>query len=86
MPTADTITISLPQQVVEEMAKHLGVSSQDIDLSSSLSEVLGLGPVELSDLLSYLADKFDVTFNPQDIEHLKTTNDIIEAIEDLSLE
>lgn len=68
------------------MAKHLGVSPQDIDPSSSLAEDLGLGPVELSDLLAYLADKFNVTFNPDDIERVRSVSDIIETIEDLSLE
>ena len=78
--------VPLQQQVVEEMAKHLGVSPQDIDLSSSLQEDLGLGPVELSDLLTYLSNKFDIQFDPEDLEHLRTVNDIVEIIEDLSLE
>jgi acyl carrier protein len=86
MPPQDNNTIPLQQQVVEEMAKHLGVSPQDIDLSSSLSEDLGMGPVELSDLLSYLAERFDIKFDTEDVEHLRTTNDIVETIEDLSLE
>ncbi len=77
---------TLQTQIIEEMAKHLGVSPQDIDLSSSLQEDLGLGVVELSDLLSFLASKFEVEFDPEDIEHLRTVNDLVEAIEDLSLE
>lgn len=76
----------MQQRVIEEVAKYLGVSPQDIDPASSLSDDLGLGPVELSDLLSYLAEKFEVTFDPADIERLHTVNDVVEMIEDLSLE
>jgi acyl carrier protein len=86
MPPQDHQDLPLQQQVVEEMAKHLGVSTQDIDLASSLSEDLGLGPVELSDLLSYLSEKFEVEFDSEEIEHLRSVNDIAELIEDLSLE
>lgn len=86
MPPDNASSAPLAQQVVEEMAKHLGVSPQDIDLSLSLADDLSLGPVELSDLLSYLSDKFNVTFDPQDIEYLRTVNDLVETIEDLSLE
>lgn len=76
----------MQQQVIDEMAKHLGISPQDIDPNSSLSDDLGLGPVELSDLLAALSTKFNITFNPDDVEGMHTVNDLIETIEDLSLE
>lgn len=78
--------MSLQQQVIEEIAKHLGVTPQDIDLNAQLSEDLGLGPVEHADLLEAVAVKFNVTFNPADIEGVKTINDIVAMVEDLSLE
>lgn len=73
-------------QIIEEIAKHLGVTPQDIDLNASLSEDLGLGPVELADLLSSISAKFNISFDPQEIEGLKTVNDIVVTVEDLSLE
>lgn len=73
-------------QVIEEIAKHLGVTSQDIDAHSSLQEDLGLGPIELADLLTALSRKFDVNFDPNEVEGLKTVNDIVVMVEDLSLE
>lgn len=77
---------TMQQQIIDEMAKHLGISPQDIDINSSLSEDLGLGPVELSDLLSALSAKFNVSFSPEDVENMRTVNDVTEIIEDLSLE
>ena len=73
-------------QVIEEIAKHLGVTSQDIDTHSSLQEDLGLGPVELADLLLALSRKFNVNFDPTEVEGIKTVNDIVVMVEDLSLE
>lgn len=76
----------MQNQVIEEMAKHLGVTPQDIDLNASLSDDLGLGPVEMADLLSALSTRFNITFDPSDIEGLRSVNDIVVMVEDLSLE
>ena len=73
-------------EIIEEIAKYLGVTPQDIDLSASLSEDLGINTIELADLLSALSVKFNITFNPEETERLSTVNDIVVMIEDLSLE
>lgn len=73
-------------EVVEEIAKHLGVTVQDIDIHASLAEDLGLGPIEIADLLSALSKRFNITFTPAEIEGLRTVSDVIVMIEDLSLE
>ncbi len=74
------------KEIVEEIAKHLGVTPQDIDINASMSEDLALGPVELADLISAMSEKFQVSFDQSDVDRLKTVNDLVEAIEDLSLE
>ncbi len=74
------------REIVAAIAKHLGVTSQDIDLHSSLETDLGLGPLEKADLLSELSNKFGVTFNPAEIEEIETVNDLVVMIEDLLLE
>lgn len=76
----------MQKDIIEEIAKHLGITPQDIDLNASLTEDLTLSPVELADLLSALSQRFQISFNPADIEHLRNVNDIVEMIEDLSLE
>jgi acyl carrier protein len=76
----------MQKQVIAEFAKHLGVTPQDIDLSASLAEDLGIGPVEMADLLGFMSERFKVTFHPGDIKGLETVNDLVETIEDLSLE
>lgn len=74
------------KEIIEEIAKYLGVTPQDIDPQASLSEDLELGPIELSDLLGTLAARFNIAFAPEEIEGLRTVNDVIVLVEDQSLE
>lgn len=74
------------QEVINFIAKHLGVTPQDIDIESSLSDNLELGPIEISDLLAELSAEFNVVFMPEDVASIKTVRDIVILIEDLSLE
>jgi len=76
----------MQQEIIAEIAKHLGVTPQDIDSNASLVDDLALGPIDRADLLSALSEKFDITFNPGEVDGFKTVNDIIVAIEDSSLE
>lgn len=73
-------------EVIAEIAKHLGVTPQDIDISAGLTDDLGLGPVEMADLISAISQKFDVVFSSGDLQSMKTVNDLVVAVEDLSLE
>lgn len=74
------------KEIIDEIAKYLGVTPQDIDLNASLSEDLELGPIEQADLLAALSAKFNLTFTPEDTESIRTVSDLVELIEDLSLE
>lgn len=70
------------QKIIEAIAEHLGLSAPDIDRNSLLREDLNLGPLELSDLLSDLSDKFGVEFEPEDISNIKKVDDLVILIED----
>ncbi len=72
--------------ILQAIADHLGLSVEDLDRHASLRDELNLGPIELNDLLSELAEKFNVTFDPEDMENLKKVDDIIVLIEDNLLE
>lgn len=72
--------------ILQAIADHLGLSVEDLDRHASLRDELNLGPIELNDLLTELAEKFDITFNPEEIEDLKKVDDIIVLIEDNLLE
>jgi len=76
----------LQTDVIAEIAKHLGVTPQDIDISAGLSDDLGLGPVEMADLIAAISLKFGVRFSGSDIPSIKTVHDLVVTVEDLSLE
>ena len=65
---------------------HPGVTPQDIDVNAGLSDDLGLGPVEMADLLAAISQKFGVNFNSSELATLKTVHDLVVSVEDLSLE
>lgn len=68
--------------IITTIAEHLGLNVEDIDRNALLSEDLGLGPIELNDLLSSLSQKYDITFDPEDVEKLKKVEDLILLVED----
>lgn len=73
-------------EIIQAIAEHLGLSPEDLDRHALLREELNLGPIELNDLLSDLAQKFDINFDTVEIEDLKTIDDLIVLIEDNLLE
>jgi len=78
--------MELQKKIIAQIAEHLGVTPQDIDFDASIKEDLGLGPIETADMLSVLAKEFGVTFGPTDVARIKNVADLVELIEDLSLE
>lgn len=74
MPTTQDITAAI--------AEHLTLNPEDLDRGALLKEDLNLNPLELNDLLSYLSQKFNITFDPEDVEHLSKLEDLIVLVED----
>ena len=72
--------------IIDEIARHLGITPQDIDLHASLKDDFGLGPIEISDLLFALSTKFQINFDPSETETMETVNDLVVMVEDLLLE
>lgn len=70
------------KDILESIAEHLGLSTEDIDSKAFLREDLNLGPVELNDLLNFLSKKYEIVFEPQDTENLNTVEDLILLVED----
>ena len=74
------------KKILQAIADHLGLSVEDIDRNADLQTELGLGPVELNDLLNELSQKFDVILDPTETEHLQKVEDIVVLIEDNLIE
>lgn len=72
--------------ILGAIAEHLGLSIDDIDRHAILRDDLGLGPIELNDLLHDLSNKFKVSFDPSEIDSLQKVEDLIVMVEDNLLE
>lgn len=70
------------KNILQAIADHLSLAPEDLDRGASLRDELSLGPIELNDLLGSLSEKFDVSFHPEEIENVKTIQDLIVLIED----
>lgn len=70
------------KKILDIIAQHLGLAPEDIDRRASLHDELGLGPIQLNDLLNELSNKFDIVFTPEDTEHLEDVEDLIFLVED----
>ncbi len=73
-------------EIIDAIAKHLGITAADIEQDASLTEDLGLGAIEMADLLNYISEKYSITFDPTETEDIKTVNDLVVTVEDLLLE
>lgn len=70
------------KDILKVIAEHLSLNTDDLDIHADLRDELGLGPVELNDLLSHLSIKFGVSFQTEDVEDLKNLNDLVSLVED----
>ena len=68
--------------IVQAIAEHLGLNQEDLDRHADLKDELGLGPIELNDLLSHLSQKFNVSFESEDVEGLKKIDVLVSLVED----
>ncbi|OGE25516.1 hypothetical protein A3C26_02285 [Candidatus Daviesbacteria bacterium RIFCSPHIGHO2_02_FULL_39_12] len=68
--------------IIKAIAEHLGLNPEDLDRQATLREELGLGPIELNDLLSDLSQRFNISFEPEEVEDLRKIDDLIVLIED----
>lgn len=69
-------------KILEAIAESLGLSAGDLDRFALLSDDLNLGPVEISDLIQSLSEKFEVLFNPEEVEGVRTVDDLVVLVED----
>ncbi|MBI2334591.1 acyl carrier protein [Candidatus Daviesbacteria bacterium] len=68
--------------ILSSIAEHLGLFAEDLDPKALLREDLNLGPVELNDLLNFLSKKYQIVFELEDTENLKTVEDLVALVED----
>lgn len=74
------------KKIIEEIANSLILPVSDLDPDSSLKDDLSLNPIEIADLFENLGNKFNIIFDPLEVEQTRTIKDLIELTEDKLLE
>jgi len=67
------------KKIIEYLAEHLGVESDDIKLEDPFTEQLHMNAAQLIDFINYLKNK-GVDVEGLELEHIKTVSDLLEAL------
>lgn len=68
--------------IIKAIAEHLGLNPEDLERHANLREELGLGPIELNDLILNLSKRFNITFETGDLKNLQKVDDLVVLVED----
>lgn len=71
--------------VIDIIAEQLGISSDEITEDTSFAD-LGADSFDLFQVISALEEKFEITFNTDDTDKIKTVKDAIDYINELVAE
>lgn len=69
-------------KVKELIAEQLDVKADDITETSNIQDDLGADSLDVVDLVMALEDEFDVEIPEDQVENIKTVDDIVKFIED----
>ena len=71
--------------VIDIIAEQLGVSPEEITEDTSFAD-LGADSFDLFQVISALEEEFEITFNTDDTDKIKTVKDAIDYINELVAE
>lgn len=69
-------------EIIKAIAQNLGLAPEELDREASIRDDLALGPLEINDLLESLQRRFNIVFESDEVENLKTVNDLVVLVED----
>lgn len=72
--------MNLEEKIKTVISEKLGVSLEEINPASSLTEDLGATPVEMADLLVFLEEEFKTSFPEDEKEKIKTVEQLINLV------
>lgn len=72
--------MGLEEKIKTIISEKLGVSLEEINPASSLSEDLGATPVEIADLLVFLEEELKTNFPEEEKEKVKTVEQLINLV------
>lgn len=68
------------EKVKEIIAEQMSISTDEISMETSFSDDLGADSLDIFQIISELEESFDIEFDNEDAENIKTVGDAVEYI------
>lgn len=71
----------LLERVKNVVAKQLGVEASEVNITASFTDDLGIDSLEIFEIVMSLEEEFEIEIPNEDIEDIKSVEDIAKYIE-----
>ncbi len=68
------------EKVKEIIAEQMSISTDEISMETSFADDLGADSLDIFQIISELEESFDIEFDNEDAENIKTVGDAVEYI------
>ena len=68
------------EKVKEIIAEQMSISEEEITMETSFTDDLGADSLDIFQIISELEENFDIEFENDDAENIKTVGDAVEYI------
>lgn len=72
---------AIEERVKEVIEEQFG---EEVDFSADIQKEYDLDSIDLMDFIMTLEEEFDIRFSDEDMEEMKSVDDIIDRIEELA--
>lgn len=69
------------ERVKNIVAKQLGIEANEVNITASFTDDLGIDSLEIFEIVMSLEEEFDIEIPNEDIEDIKSVEDISKYIE-----
>ncbi len=68
------------EKVKEIIAEQMSISTDEISMETSFADDLGADSLDIFQIISELEESFDIEFDNEDAENIKTVGDAVDYI------
>jgi acyl carrier protein len=72
---------TIAEQVTDILVEQLGIEPEDVKPAASLEDDLGADSIDAIEITMYFEETFDIEIPDEDVDRVKTVQDIITYIE-----
>ncbi len=69
------------EKLVEIISDKLGVDKSEIEMHTSFDEDLGVDSLDLFEIITLIEEEYDIEFQVEDTDKIKTVEDCVKFIE-----